>query len=44
MFEYIEPQKPDKETLKGRIITALVTVAFTAGLFAAIYWATSLFW
>ena len=40
MFEYVNPQK-DKEQVKTRILTVIVTLISAAGVFAVLYYATS---
>ena len=42
MFEYVTPKKGfDKDEIKGKVITAVVTLAGAAGLFAVLYWAAA---
>jgi len=42
MFEYVNPKKGfDREEIKGKVITAVVTLAAAAGLFTMLYWVAS---
>jgi hypothetical protein len=42
MFEYVSEKKHlDKEEIKGKVLTAVITLASAAGLFAVLYWAAS---
>jgi len=42
MFEYVSEKKHiNKEELRGRVITVVVTLASASGLFAVLYWAAS---
>ncbi len=42
MFEYVTAKKEmDKSEIKSKVITAVITLASTAGLFAVLYWAAS---
>jgi hypothetical protein len=42
MFEYISDKKVlDKEEIKGKVITTVLTLASAAGLFTVLYWVAS---
>lgn len=41
MFEYGSEKKVDKEEIKGRVITVVITLASATGLFAILYWAAA---
>jgi hypothetical protein len=38
MFEYVTEKKVDKEEFKGKVITAVLTLAFATGLFTVLYY------
>jgi len=40
MFEYVGPRKHDKDEIKGKILTVIITLVSAAGLFAVLYYAT----
>ena len=41
MFEYVTPKKGyDKDEIKGRVLTVIITLFAAAGLFAVLYYAT----
>ena len=45
MFEYVGPKKGlDKEQVKSRVLTVILTLVGAAGLFAALYYATRSGW
>jgi len=42
MFEYVNPKKGmDKEDVKTKLLTLIITVVAAAGLFAVLYYAAS---
>ena len=38
MFEYVTEKRVDKEEIKGRVITTVLTLASAAGLFTVLYY------
>ena len=42
MFEYVSPKKGyDKEQIKNRVLTVIITLICAAGIFAVLYYAAS---
>lgn len=41
MFEYVGPKKADKDQVRTRVITVIVTLIGAALIFGLLYWAAS---
>lgn len=41
MFEYVNPKKNDKDAVKSRVLTVIITLVSASALFAVLYYAAS---
>jgi hypothetical protein len=41
MFEYVSPKKADKEQVRNRVITVILTLIGAVVIFGLLYWAAS---